>query len=404
MQPRPHQLELAAKCVALLNDFKIAYLAAEERTGKTIAGLAAARDYLLQPQAKMPALCILVITKAKATSGWADTLEKFHPGLQVHITSYHSAYKHEGGGYSLVIIDEAHSTLSAYPKPGVIQQQIRKLCKGLPIIFMSATPYAQGFSQLFHQLQVSSFSPFRSYSNFYSWHSAYGRVYTIKIMGNDVAQYDRCNEKEVLEAVQHLFITATRAELGFEHEPEDEVHYIELGPDTKFAYNELLTHGIIETSAGMIVADNTSKLRTSLHQLEGGTIKIGEVGHVLNNREKIDYVLQKFGDSKNLVIMYNYKAELIKLSQVFKNATLLQATSYAEGVDLSWADHLVIYSQDFSTARHTQRRARQANLNRKTEIVVHFLLVKKALSEQVYKTVSLNKRNYIDSMFERTTL
>ena len=62
---------------------------------------------------------------------------------------------------------------------------------------------------------------------------------------------------------------------------------------------------------------------------------------------------------------------------------------------------MIIYSQDFSTARHTPRRARQANKNRKDEILVHYLLVKKAISEQVYDTVSVNKTNFVDSTYIR---
>ena len=64
--------------------------------------------------------------------------------------------------------------------------------------------------------------------------------------------------------------------------------------------------------------------------------------------------------------------------------------------------HLVIYSQNWSTAQHTQRRARQANKERKEPILVHFLLMKNAISDQVYKTVALNKRNFVDSVFKRT--
>ncbi len=102
--------------------------------------------------------------------------------------------------------------------------------------------------------------------------------------------------------------------------------------------------------------------------------------------------------------MYNYIAEGTKLNEIFSNARILQATSYAEGVDLSSHKNLVIYSQDFSTARHTQRRARQANKKRQHPITVHYLLVKDGLSEQVYKTVSLNKKNFVDSRFDRKYL
>lgn len=395
MQPRQHQIEIAVKAVELIKDYNIAYIAAEERTGKTLAALLVAEALAVR---------VLVITKAKAIAGWQETIAAYKPNCEVVVTSFHQAYKHIAFRPNLVIIDEAHSMLSAYPKPGKIQKEVRAICEFRSVLFLSATPHAQGYAQLYHQLQVSSFSPFRSYSSFYAWHMHYGKPYTIKVNGFDLAQYDRTKDDEIIAATKHLFITATRAELGFEHEPEDQVHYIDLHEDTKFAYNELLQHQIIETSAGTIVADSVSKLRTSLHQIEGGTIKMGEAYHVLNNSEKVDFILKRFGDTKDLVIMYNYKAELTKLEAAFKNARLLQGTSYAEGVDLSMHKHLVIYSQDFSTARHTQRRARQANMERREPIIVHFLLVKKAISEEVYKTVSVNKKNYVDSVFKGAKL
>jgi ERCC4-related helicase len=120
---------------------------------------------------------------------------------------------------------------------------------------------------------------------------------------------------------------------------------------------------------------------------------------VLPNQEKIDFILANFGDSPDVVIMYQYIAEKAKLEAHFKKATILQATSYAEGVDLSSYAHLIIYSQDWSTARHSQRRARQANMARKEPIKVHFLLSAKAISEQVYTAVAKNKVNYIDSLY-----
>jgi hypothetical protein len=203
----------------------------------------------------------------------------------------------------------------------------------------------------------------------------------------------------VWDECKHLFITKTRAELGFEQEPEDEVHYVELDEVTKEVYNELLKDRVVEFKSGLLVADTPMKLRTSLHSLEGGTIIIDGTYNVLANDEKVRYIKKVWGDTKDLVIMYNYKAEQTKLEAEFKNARILQATSYAEGVDLSNHKHLVIYSQDFSTARHSQRRARQANKNRKEEILVHYLLVKKAISEQVYNTVSKNKTNFVDSTF-----
>jgi hypothetical protein len=138
--------------------------------------------------------------------------------------------------------------------------------------------------------------------------------------------------------------------------------------------------------------------------IEGGVAKIGDKYLSLENTEKIQYIKKTWGDSSSMVIMYHYIAEGEKLRAYFKNAAILQATRYAEGVDLSQYKHLIIYSQDFSAARHTQRRARQANKLRKDDITVHYLLVTGGVSEQVYTAVSVNKQNYVDSLYRGISL
>lgn len=394
--PYPHQVEVAAQAVDIIKQYMIVYLAMEERTGKTIASILVAEQINVTR--------VLVITKKKALPDWLTVLKDL-PHLKVfEVVNYHQAHKKTGNAYDLVILDESHNYISSYPKPGKIWKEVKALVHGLPLIYISATPHAQGPQQLFHQFALSAWSPWVNYRNFYMWFAKYGKPYTLEINGINVPQYDRAHQELILNDVEHLFITKTRSELGFTHEPQDVIWFIDLGLTTKKVYNELLEHELVPLSCGLLVADSASKLRTSLHQLEGGTIKIEDDRFVLANREKVDFILDKFGDSDSLVIMYNFIAERQKLEAVFKKATILQATSNAEGVDLHKFSDLVIYSQDYSTARHTQRRARQANLKRDKPINVHFLLVKKGISEQVYKTVSVNKKNYVDSVFTRSKL
>lgn len=395
MKPYDYQVALADDAAVIMREHMMVYLAMEERTGKTLTSILVAEALNVSR--------ILVITKKKAMDGWNETLAKYKPSKTFDVINYHKAYQMTGQ-YDLVILDEAHNYISSFPKPGKIYKEVRSIVYGKPIIYISATPHAQGPQQLFHQFKLSAWGPWKEYQNFYHWFRVFGKPYTREINGINVPQYDRCEAEMITNQVKHLFITKTRQELGFEHEPEDVVHYIELGVATRNVYNELLEHDLCELSVGMLVCDTTSKLRTSLHQIEGGTIKIEDKRHVLGNTEKVDFILDKFGDSESLVIMYNYQAELVKLEKHFKRARILQATSFAEGVDLSQYADLVVYSQDFSTARHTQRRARQANKQRTSPIRVHFLLCKNAISDQCYKTVSRNKRNFVDSVFKRTKL
>lgn len=404
--PRPHQIDMAEQAKIIIDKHKLVYLAAEERTGKSITGLLIAETM---------SDSTLIITKKKAMDGWSETLHKCRHWLKAEytISSYHSVSKAqhpEGTGWPVVIIDEAHSYISAYPmkKATKIWRDVKLMTNSSNIIYMSATPYAQGIQLLYHQFAISRFSPWRIFSSFYDWHRFFGIPNRIKLPGRFQETYKKVKTPEVWETVKHLFITKTRVAIGFKHEPEDILHYIDLKSNVVNAYNSIMKHKCIEFEiAGieyLLVADTSMKLRTSLHMLEGGVLKIKGEYILLGNREKIDFILAKWGDTDDIVIMHQYTAERIKLSGIFNNALILQATSYAEGIDLSHKKHLIIYSQDFSTAKHTQRRARQANQSRTTDIKVHFLLVKKGISDQVYTTVSKNKVNFVDSLFRRENI
>ncbi len=409
MIPRPYQLEMARDALEIIREHSVVYLAAEERTGKSLAAV------LVAEMSK--AVRVLILTKKKPLGDWLSLLDSFQHFKDYTVTNYHNAHKLKGP-YDLVILDEAHNYLSAFPKIGLsaaekkqyrkegkvntnIYDNVKRLCKRAAILYVSATPHAQGPQMLYHQFALSSWSPWRRFDNFYRWFDKYGIKETIELHGIETTQYTKCKTEEVMKDISHLFVKKTRAECGFEHEPEDKIHWIELSENTKDVYNVLLTDRILETPNGLLVCDTKSKLRYALHMLEGGSYKIGDDYFVSPHiTEKVDYILKTFGDSKDLVIMYNYKGELLKLQEIFKNAALLQGTSYAEGVDLYQYKHLVIYSQDFSTARHTQRRARQCNKQRDEPITVHHLLVKGGSSHDVFKCVSVNKVNYVDSLFK----
>lgn len=413
MKAKQHQIDGAKEAYSILKKNAIVYIAWEERTGKSITAL------LIAEQAKV--INVLIITKKggkerKTIRAWIDLLSVFTDNTKIYrVTTYHQV-QHVGSVelWDLIILDEPHNYLSAFPNRSKIWSAVRTLTKGKPIIYLSATPHAQTYGQLFNQLALSNWSPFRRYANYKQWHNDYGIPYTQYLYGRQIEMWDRVKDDLVREKTDHLFITNTRKNLDFEHEPEDNIHYIDPSEYTKRQYNQILKHKIYEVPSEDIVIeyDTKTKLRYGLHMLEGGVLKY--TYYVLNkkgkpkaqvihfdtgNTEKIDYIKERWGDNDNVAIMYNFIGEGKKLNNHFKHAAILQATTNAEGIDLMQFEHLIIYSQDYSTARHSQRRARQTNMNRKTPILVHFLLFNKGISEEVYDTVSRNKENYVDSRF-----
>lgn len=395
MKPTENQIEIAELGTKILKEHMICYLAGEERTGKTIPAIMIAEACDIKS--------VLVLTKKKALGGWHKTLKAFPHKHKYTVTNYHQVHKY--GRHDLLILDEAHNYISGYPAQPVLHKKIQNISMQCPIIYLSATPHAQGYQMLYHQFALSSWSPWRRYKTFYAWFKDYGIPETAWFNDRQVPVYTHTQESKIIPEIKHLFIVRTRKQLGFKYEPVDKLHYIELSQGTKTVYNELLKERIFTFNGDRIlVCDTPMKLRASLHMLEGGVAKIGNRYLTLTNTEKIDFIKEHWGDTEDIVIYYQYIAEGRKLRAEFKNAKILQATSYAEGIDLAHVDNIIIYSQDFSTARHTQRRARQASMHRDKPITVHFLLVKKAVSEQVYNIVSINKQNFVDSVFERLYL
>jgi hypothetical protein len=395
MKPRPHQLEISQLGYDVLRKHMICYLAMEERTGKTITSILIAEMCDIKT--------VLVVTKKNAVEDWLDVLSQLPHTKKYHVTNYHQVHKF--GRCDLLILDEAHNYISGYPLQSAMHKRIQEnISVRCPIIYLSATPHAQGYQMLYHQFALSTWSPWRKYKNFYHWFKHYGIIDHAWFNGRQVPIYTHTREELIVPEIEHLFITRTRKQLQFIHEPVDQLHYITLNESTKDIYNELMKDKMYEFGEQALICDSPMKLRTSLHMLEGGVAKIGKTYWIFANHEKIHYILDKWGDTENLVIYYHYVAEGQKLRNTFKHAQILQATSYAEGIDLAHVETIVMYSQDFSTAKHTQRRARQASQDRDKPITVHFLLVRKAVSEQVYTIVSVNKMNFVDSVFERNYL
>ena len=410
MKAWPHQIVGANKGYKILQKYGILYLAWEERTGKSLTALLIAEMALV--------IKILIITKkSKPLEDWNELLETYPLNKVYHAINYHQVHNMTDIDWDLIILDESHNYVSGYPKTSKLWHDIRRFTRGKPIIYMSATPYAQTPALLYHQLALSNWSPFVRFKNYKHWHGTYGIPYTTWVYQKQVSMWDRVMDDKVLDEVNHLFTTKTRSELNFKWEPEDNLHYIDLEQRTIDMYNMILKDKVFEKGLMCIEYDTKTKLRYGLHMLEGGILKQtsfelntkGKPKRVsayfdMQNTEKIDFIKRQWGDKTDVAIMYHFIGEGKKLRNHFEHAEILQATTHAEGISLMHIEHLIIYSQDYSTSKHTQRRARQTNMERDTPINVHFLLVNKGISEEVYDTVSRNKLNYVDEMFKGARL
>lgn len=389
----PHQITLFDKAFLILKKRGMVYLACEERVGKTLVALKLVEEYFL----RRPFKC-LIVTKKRAIPGWESFLDG---DSRFEIANFEALkkIKHRKKDFNFAIIDEAHHALGGFPRPSYTSRNAQALCYDLPVVFCSATPCAQTFASLFHQLNITKYSPLDKYANFYAWFEDWGVPALQRVTGGlQVKKYDEIKIGGVQPVFDEYFVFMTRAEAGFGARLEDKIHFVELCSETKARIRELLsTHAFRAVSYH---ADSPGKLLKALHQIEGGTLKLGSRrAWFAESFEKIDYILRTFGDSPDMVIFHEYVAEGLVLKSKFRRAEILQATTFAEGIDLSHKKTLIVYSQNFSASKYIQRRARQCNKNRKDDIVVHFLLCKNLISEQVYNCVADKHKNFTSSLY-----
>jgi len=394
MQPFPHQEHFAKLVFEQLKSTGYAYLAGKPRSGKTYTSILA---YEMSDKLSR----ILVLTKKNAIPGWNKfTVNNKKLKHSYYITNYEQVAKLKSEDYDAVIIDESHNT-GAFPKPSLRYKQIRKLCWNMPHIHLSGTAIVESPSGIYHQMFISKYTPFK-HKNFYDFHREFGEPYYIKAGGRDINQYDKVKDS-LMPYINRFTIYMTQEDAGIDKSIQaiDKTHLVDLDLGTKELYNTLQTDQVLTIGDDILVCDSTMKLRTSLHMLESGVAKIGEQYIDLGNREKINYIKANFGDSEDTGIMCHFVGERQILEKEFKHAKIYSSSSDAEGVDLSHLKNFIILSSDYSGSKFIQRRDRIININGSASLVVHHIMVKNAISEQVYKKVS-KKEDFNNSTYEAT--
>ncbi len=158
-----HQVEGAAWALNTIRVHGLAYLGWQERTRKTGTALLTVEN--------SAAKSCLIVTKKKALPGWQEHFDNLDLHKAYTIINYESVHKITGS-FDFIILDEAHHAISSMPKPSLAWRRISKLTKLKPILYLSATPYAEHLGLIFHQLKLSSWTPF-THVTFYDFHRDY---------------------------------------------------------------------------------------------------------------------------------------------------------------------------------------------------------------------------------------
>ena len=403
---KEHQIEKSKELNEILVDYKIAYLAGEVRSGKTLTALEAARLY--------GASKVIVITKKKAISSIKSDYNNFKFTFDLVVINYESIHKLEDYNCDLVIYDESHS-LSAFPKPSVRTKLCKKLFFNKPCILMTGTSAVESYSQYYHQFFVSDFSPFREYKNFYKWAKDFVEVWERNLPTHKIKVYDRANVAKIDEILKPYMVVMTQKDAGFNVKITE--NYLEIDTPKKIrnAVKKLMKDKFLKGKETYIFGDTPAKLQSKVHQLYNGHCitedETGQSYDVIIDTYKVDYIKEHFKNDK-IVVIYYYKNELKMIERVFgeavttnidefnnTNKSFALQQSSSEGMNLSKADYLVYLNLGFSGKNYIQSRDRMTVQSRK-ENNIYFICESDGITEKILQAVT-KKKNFNSRLFKQ---
>ena len=399
MQIRDYQLAISIKAWNKLALYKIVYIAAEVRTGKTIMALNTAKLH--------GAKNVLFLTKKKAITSIENDYKAMGYDYQLTVINNESIHKIEGN-FDLLISDEHHRN-GAFPKPNKVTKYIKENYSHLPMIFLSGTPHPESYSQIYHQFWVSNYSPFPE-KNFYRWADKYVNKKTLYVSYGEAIDYSDANKDLIYKIIGNYMITFTQQNAGFTSKVNENVLRVKLKESTYNVIDLLKNDLVIQGKEEEVLADTPTKLLTKLHQLYSGTIKFESGNSKVIDYSKAEFIYKKFFGQK-IGIFYKFKEEYNALKYIYGDllttdlsefdnsdkCIALQIVSGREGISLKNAEYLVYYNIDFSAVSYWQSRDRLTTMNRLSNDVF-WIFSENGIEDKIYKAV-LNKKDYTTKIF-----
>lgn len=399
-----YQITNSKKGAYILKELNIVYFGMAVRTGKTCTSL---NTCVINGYKN-----ILFLTKKKAVDGILQDYKDFFFSEHFKITVINNESLHliKDNSFDCIIMDEAHR-FGSFPKPCKMAKDFKLRFSNKPIIFLSGTPHPESFSQIYHQLWVSNYTPFLKYANFYKWAKEFVTVKLKYLSYGTCNDYSDAKQDLIKQFTDKYFITFTQKQANFQSVINEHFLKVKMSDLTYKLCNKLKKDLVIQGNEEVILADTGVKLMQKLHQLYSGTCKFESGKSKVLDYSKANFIANRF-ETKKIAIFYKFKEELNALMAAFSfnlttdlnefNTTgkniALQIVAGREGISLKKADYLVYYNIDFSANSYWQSRDRLTTIDRKTNDI-YWVFTEGGIEEKIYEAV-MQKKNYTLSIFK----
>ena len=278
------------------------------------------------------------------------------------------------------------------------------------LLLLTGTLLPESNSQIFHQLWVSPYSPYKNCGNFYKWHKIYGTPKTLFTSYGEAKDYSVVDYEKIKTTVDRLKVSFTQNEAGFTTKVNEHIIKVDMKQSTINLMDKLRKDLVIEGKNEVVLADTGVKLMSKLQQMSSGTVKFESGNAATLDTTKVDYIHDRWIGVKK-AIFYFYKQELEMIKEKFGDTVTtdleefnntdkhiaLQQISGAEGINLSAADVLIFINFGFSNTKYIQAKDRLTTMERKVNDV-YFILSTNGIDNRVYKALQ-SKKDYVLQTF-----
>jgi hypothetical protein len=403
-----HQLNAVEKGPALLRKHRLLYLIFYMRKGKTLTSLFICDQCLKNT----PDAHVLFVTESEPIpSIKSDYALMENPSFGLTVINYESLHKVDKLKFNILIVDESHR-LGTYPKPNTYAVALKKMAAYKAVIYLSATPTPETGSQIYHQLDISTYSPFKQWPTFYLWAQEFVKIRLKKMPGREIREYDDCDKNKTWPYVAPFSLTVGEKEGSKLTEIKEHVIEVRMSAKTVSIYNALKYHKIYINDEGKAaIANSGGELDSKFSQICSGTIKydetiagtIYEPGEIIDT-SKAELIKQKF-EGQKIAILYRFVAEGEMLKQFFPNYTqdwqefqnrtdliyIKQIRSARVGIRLDSADAIVMFNIEHSALSYIQGMARGQSMFREKPMPVYWIFSNLGVEAAIYKNLKENK-------------
>lgn len=390
----------------LLNEIDANYLiAADTGTGKTMMAI---HHYIRHSNGE-PLLIVAPPAKIKE-GGWAREIEFVSDHYNIDIEFDELSYgvlarrwKEFEGWF--VVYDECHyikNPTSQRGKAGIKLSQA-----STNFLLLSATPSSNGWEDTIAYMIM--FGHYKNKTQFLKQHA----IYEDKFFGHRrfKAVVDFTDKERLNELYQSFSIFLPKEECldlpGIHHEKITFKRSIE--------YNMVEKDRVLEVDGELELFDTMQKLQHGLR-------------FYANQKDKLKYTeMLAEGTEENIIIFYNFtteKDELVKLMKKLKkkiyevsgqrseipekgewdelknSVTIVQYQAGSAGIELQYANIVIIYTPTYSYQNHVQALGRAYRNGQTKKVTVYEYMTKNTIEEAVYAALE-RKEDFTEELFRK---